>query len=320
MKRREFILALGGAAAAWPLTARAQQPMPVIGFLSGVSPGPFAPFLAAFRQALAETGYVEGRNVQIEYRWAEGQFERLPALAADLMRNPIAVLAASGDAPAVQAAKEATATVPIVFVGGGDPVKLGFVASYNRPGGNITGVNQLTTGLGPKRLGLLREMVPTAATIHVLVNPTYSPTETHLTEVQEAARTIGQRIQLVHASTEQDLDAAFATMAQARASALLVGADPFFNSRRDQIVALAARHAIPAIYEWREFAAAGGLMSYGTSLSDAYRQFGNYVGRILRGERPSDLPVLQLTRFEFVINLKTAKALGVKIPDTLLAR
>ena len=318
MKRREFITGLGGAAAMWPLAARAQQP--AIGFLNGASPVPFTHYVAAFRQGLGEADYVEGRNLAIEFRWAEGQNDRLPALAADLVRRQVAVLVATGGNAAALAAKAATTTTPIVFGAGSDPVQLGIVVSLNRPNGNATGVNFFTIELEPKRLGLLRELVPNAALTAVLLNPTNTFSEQQSKDVREAARALGLELHLVHASNEQQLDAAFATIAQIRAGALLVGSDPFFNSQRDHIVALAARNRIPAIYEWREFAAAGGLMSYGTRLLDTYHQIGTYTGRILKGDKPADLPVMQSTKFEFVINLKTAKALGLKIPETVLAR
>jgi putative ABC transport system substrate-binding protein len=319
VRRRDFISLVGGAAA-WPLAARAQQPaLPVIGFLSSVSPAPWAHLVAAFRQGLAETGYVEGRNVAIEFRWAQGQYDRLPALAADLVHRQVAVLVATGGTMTTLAAKAATTKIPIVFTIGGDPVQLGIVASLARPGGNITGVNIFTSEMGAKRLGLLHQMVPTAALIAVLMNPKNPNAEALSKEIPEAARAVGQQIHTLTASTERDLDAAFKTASQLGAGALLVAADPFFNSRRDYIVALAARHAIPAMYEQREFALAGGLMSYGTNLPHGYRQTGLYTGRVLKGEKPADLPVVQSTEFEFVINLNAAKALGLEVPPGLSA-
>jgi putative ABC transport system substrate-binding protein len=320
LRRREFVTLLGGAAAAWPIAARAQQQtMPVIGFLGTASANPFAHLIAGFRQGLKETGFVEGQNVAIEFRWAEGQYDRVPALAADLVRRQVAVIVAVGGETSAFAAKAATTTIPIVFNVAGDPVKVGLVASLSRPGGNATGVNTFTAELAAKRLGLLHELIPTALLIAVLVNPNFLPAAANAREVEAAALITGQKILLLKADSESGIDAAFATIGQMRSGGLLVAADPFFNSRRDQIVALAARHTIPAVYEWREFAAAGGLMSYGTSLVDAYRQQGIYAGRILKGEKPADLPVMQLTKFELVINLKTAKALGIKVSDNLLS-
>ena len=320
MRRREFITLLGGSAAAWPLAARAQPAMPVIGFLSGTSSAPFAHLVAAYREGLREMGYVEGRNLAIEFRWAEGQYDRLPDMAADLVRRQVAVITTTGGDPAALAAKAATTIIPIVFTAGTDPVKSGLVASLNRPGGNATGVHILTAMMEGKRQGLLRELVPTVTRIAVLLNPTYTAAEVQLKEVEEAARTLGLETQVLHASTELELDTTFATLGQLRVGALQVCADPSFNSRRDHIVALAARHAIPAIYEQREFAVAGGLASYGTSLNDAYYQLGIYTGRVLNGDKPADLPVMQSTKYEFIINLKTAKALGLEISPTLSAR
>jgi putative tryptophan/tyrosine transport system substrate-binding protein len=321
MKRRQFLRLIGGAAVAWPFAARAQQPaMPVVGFLNAGSAGPLRQQIAAFREGLKDSDYVEGQNVAVEYRWAEGQYDRLPALVADLVRQQVSVIVAGGGGPAALAAKAATTTIPIVFSAGEDPVGLGLVASLNRPGGNITGVYQFTTGLEAKRLGLLHEMVPKATSIAVLVNPNFANAENQLRDVQEAAARLGVQLVVVRANAESDFDAAFSTAVSQRAGALLVCGSPFFNGRREQLVVLAARHAVPAIFEWRDFAAAGGLMSYGTSLANAYRQVGVYAGKILRGAKPVDLPVVQSTRFELVINLSTAKALGIEVPPTLLAR
>jgi putative tryptophan/tyrosine transport system substrate-binding protein len=318
MKRREFITVLGGAAA-WPLTARAQQPaMPMIGFMI-TNVQSRSQQIAAFHAGLKESGYVEGQNVTVELRSAEGHFDRYPALAADLLRHGVAVLVAVNNDAAL-AAKRATATTPIIFGMGGDPVALGLVGSLNRPGGNITGIYFFTQGLEGKRLGLLHELVPTATTIAVLINTDYSPAKNQLQDVQEAAARLGVQVLVLRANVEADFDAVFADLVRQRAGALLVCASPFFASRRQQLVVLAARHAVPAIYEWREFAAAGGLMSYGTNLNDAYRQMGVYAGRVLKGEKPADLPILQSTAFEFVINLSTARALGIAVPPTLSAR
>jgi putative tryptophan/tyrosine transport system substrate-binding protein len=314
VNRREFITLVGGAAA-WPLAAHAQQPvMPVLGFLQSGSSGATAHMTAAFHSGLKEAGYVEGQNVAIVYRYADGQYDRLPMLAAELVRSQVAVIAATGGDSAFLAARAATATIPIVFVTGSDPVALGYVASLNRPGGNVTGVNLLTSDLGAKRIGLLRELVPKAGPIGALVNPTFPVAAAQLKEVQAAAASVGVRLIIANASAERDLEPAFALLVQQRSSALMISADPFFNSRRDQIVALAARHAVPAIYEWREFAEAGGLMSYGTSVTDAYHLAGTYTGRVLKGEKPADLPVIQSSKFEFVLNLRTAKALGLDVP------
>jgi putative ABC transport system substrate-binding protein len=318
-KRREFITLLGGAAAGWPLAARAQQPaMPVIGFLQAGSP-PTAPLVAVFRQGLAEAGYVEGHNVTIEYRWAEGQYDRLPALAAELVRRQVAVIIAT-PIPAAVAAKAATATVPIVFNVAGDPVKLGLVAGLARPSGNATGVNSFQAELGAKQMGLLRELLPTAARIGLLVNPTNENVESVTKDVTAAASAIGVEIDIVRASDSREIEVAFATLVRNRADALVVGADSFFYIQRLQLATLATRHAIPAVYFVREFAEAGGLMSYGTSLTEMYRHMGVYVGRILKGAKPEDLPVVQSTKFEFVINVPTARALGLDMPPTLLAR
>jgi putative ABC transport system substrate-binding protein len=319
VKRREFITLLGGAAT-WPLAARAQQPvMPVVGFLSSRSPDESKHLVAAFRTGLQTVGYVEGQNVAIEYRWAEGQYARLPELAADLVRRGVAVLVTTGGEPSALAAKEATSTIPIVFTVGGDPVKVGLVASLNRPGGNATGVSLLTTAPEAKRLGLLNEVVPNAAVFGVLINPNYQEAEAQSREVQDAARAIGRQIQIANAGNDRELETAFAALVRQRASALLVSADPFFDTRRDRIVALAAQFKLPAIYQFRDFAVAGGLMSYGISITDGYRQVGIYAGQVLKGAKPADLPIHQSIKFEFVINLRTAKALGVKISDNLLS-
>jgi putative ABC transport system substrate-binding protein len=320
MRRRDFIRLLGSVAAAWSLAARAQQrATPVIGFLHSASPGPFASAVEAFRRGLSETGYVESQNVAIEYRWAEGQYDRLPALAADLVGRQVSVIVAvAGNAPAL-AAKAATTSIPIVFVSGGDPVSAGLVASLNRPGGNVTGVSWIATALVPKQLELLQRSVGNPAVIGALVNPSYPDHDLQLRELQKGADSIGQRIKIVQAATAHDIEMAFASLVQESAKALIVVNDPFFVNRRDQIVALAAKHRVPTMYFSREFAAAGGLLSYGASLVEATHQGGIYAGKILRGEKAADLPVMQSTKFEFVVNLKTAKILSLEIPPTMLA-
>ena len=320
MNRRKAITLLGGAAAAWPLAARAQQPaMPVIGFLAGQSRQGRTYLTAALKQGLSETGYIEGQNTGIEYRWAENQYNRLPELAVELLARKVAVIVA-GPLPAALAAKAATADIPIVFAIGGDPVKSGLVASLNRPDGNVTGVSFFTTTLEPKRLELLQEVSPNVAVIAMLLNPKSLDYENQVRDVQTAARSIGQQIVVLNASSEHDIENAFATIVQQRVGAILIGSDPFFTDQRNQLVALAALHGVPAIYQWREFTEAGGLMSYGTSLTDAYRSVGNYVGRILKGTKSADLPVQQSTKVELVINLKTARALGLTFPLPLSGR
>jgi ABC-type uncharacterized transport system substrate-binding protein len=319
MRRRDFVMLTAGAIGGWAPTAYGQQAMPAVGFLSTASAGPSALLVAGFRRGLQEAGFVEGHNAGVEYRWAEGRYERLPALAADLVRLQVAVLVTVGGEPSAAAAKAATATIPIVFNTGSDPVKLGLVASLARPGGNATGVNLFTTELVGKRLSLLRDLVPAATSFAVLLNPNFAPAVVNARESEAAAGTIGRTVTIFNASSDAEIEAAFAKIAQARAGALLVSADPFFNSRRGLIVALASRHAIPAIYEWREFAEAGGLISYGTSLLEGYRQQGIYAGRILKGEKPSDLPVQQLSKFELVINLNAARGLGLVIPSGVRA-
>jgi len=320
MRRRAFITLLGGATVAWPLAARAQQAgMPVVGYLDASSPGASAPRVAIFRRGLAEAGYVEGRNVAIEYRWAEGRYDRLPEMAVELVRREVAVIVAS-TIPAAVAAKSATATIPIVFYVAGDPVKLGLVAGLARPGGNATGVNNFAAELGAKHLGLLRELLPTAARIGLMVNPTNPNVEGATKDVTAAALATGVEIDVVRASDSREIEVAFATLVRNRADALVVGPDAFFTSRRLQIATLATRHALPAVSNSREFAEAGGLMDYGTSLTEVYRQLGVYAGRVLKGDKPAELPVVQSTKFELVINLPTARALGLEIPATLLAR
>ena len=319
MRRRDFIKGIAGSTVVWPLAARAQQlAMPVIGFLSGVSPGPFAQRLAAFRQGLNETGTIEGRNVEIEYRWAEDQYDRLPALANDLIGRRVAVIVAYTDAAAL-AAKAATTTIPIVFLVGTDPVKLGLVASLNRPSGSITGVSWFGVDLVPKQLSLLHELVPNAPVVALLVDRNIAYPDSQVSEVQAAARALGLQLVVLNARTASDIDMAFASVVRERAGALVVGAGAFLLSRRNQIIALAARHTIPAIYGFREYSADGGLVSYGNNIPDAFRQAGVITGRILKGDKPADLPIERTTKFELVINLKTAKALGLTVPRSLIA-
>ena len=320
MKRRETLTLLGGAAA-WPFAAGAQQAaMPVIGYLSSRSPDDTTHLLAGFRQGLADGGFIEHQNVTIEYRWALGQYDHLPALATELTRLPLVVVVSTGGEPAALAAKAATSTIPIVFGTGTDPVKAGLVASYNRPGGNATGINFQTADMEAKRLGLLHELMPQAKNIVFLYNPKFAAAEGQLHDVREAARTLGLQINALHASTDDEINAAFRTMVQQQTAALILAADPFFDTRRSQLVVLAAYNNLPAIYQFREYAVAGGLMSYGIDAVDAYRQIGIYAARILKGARPADLPVMQPTKYELVINLKTAKTLGLDVPDKLLAR
>jgi putative tryptophan/tyrosine transport system substrate-binding protein len=320
--RRELLAALGGAAAVWPLSARAQQAaMPVIGVLSAEWPDPFTDRLRVFRDGLRETGYVEGRNLAIEYRWAEGQNDRLPALAAELIRRQVSVIVTAGSTPAALAARNATTTIPIVFYLGADPVEAGLVTSLSRPGGNLTGVVTLNVEVAPKRLELLHELVPTATVIAALVNPT-NPVlaDTLRRDLEAAAHTLGIKLHVLHASSDQDFGTVFASLVQLRAGGLVIGADALFNSRGEQLAALAVRHAVPAIYQFREFVSAGGLMSYGTTVVDTYRPLGVYTGRILKGEKPAELAVQQATKLELIINMKTAKTLGIPVPLPLIGR
>jgi putative tryptophan/tyrosine transport system substrate-binding protein len=320
MRRREFIALVGGLSAGWPLAASAQQPAkPRIGYLSSRSPDSDAPYLEPFREGLKENGYIENQSVQIEYRWAQGQYDKLPALAAEFVRLPVEVLVAVGGEPSAVAAKTATSTIPIVFMIGSDPIKAGLVESDNHPGGNATGINILTDSLGAKRLSLLHEIVASTTTIGFLINPRFESADSQLRMVQETARSLGMSVSVLLAATDSEIDAAFNNAAQQRLPALMIGADPFFDTRVERLVALAAHYAVPTMYQFRDFAEGGGLMSYGIDLSDLYRQAGVYSGRILKGERPADLPVLQPTKFELVINMKTANALGLAIPPSVLA-
>ena len=320
MQRRAFITLLGGATAALPFTARAQQPLlPVIGYLESASQGQFSDLIPAFRKGLSETGYTDGQNVRIEYRWAEGQYDRLPTLTTELIRGNATLIFTTALISA-QAAKAVTTTVPIVFVSGPDPVQLGLVASLNRPGNNLTGVTLFTSTVGAKRLQLLRELLPATNTVAFIVNPSNTRADSDIQEMETAAGALGQHIVVAKAATNRDFETAFETLARSSIQAVVIGGDPFFNSQAQQLVSLASRYAIPTIYPLNEFATAGGLMSYGSSIADAYRQAGIYAGRILKGAKPADLPVMQPTKFELVINLKAAKALGLTVPPTLLAR
>jgi putative tryptophan/tyrosine transport system substrate-binding protein len=319
MRRREFVTLLSGAAVAWPLAARAQQPaLPIVGFLSGSSADTYTRLVSAYKKGLDEIGFADGRDLTIEYRWAEGHYEKLPALAADLVHRQVAVIVSSSSTASV-AAKEATSIIPIVFSSGEDPVKAGLVTSLNRPGGNVTGIYNFLNGLEEKRLGLLRDLVPRANVIGAIVNPSRTDAEIQARDLQDAARALGEQIHILSASTAGDVDAAFAKLSQLQCGALIVGADPAFIVWRKQIVALAERYGVPAIYALREFSMDGGLLSYGTNLADAYVQAGIYTGKILKGEKPADLPVVQSTKFELIINVKTAKALGLAIPSGVLA-
>jgi putative tryptophan/tyrosine transport system substrate-binding protein len=320
MRRREFISLIGGVAATWPLALRAQQSLPVIGFLSSASPDEYAIRLRAFRQGLKEAGFVEGQNVAIEYRWAEDQYNRLPALAAELVHRQVAVIVAGGGLNSAMAAKAATVTIPIVFAVGVDPVKVGLVKSLNRPGGNLTGVSSQSVGVAEKRLELLHEVLPTTTTISVLVNPTSVLSEPSVQALQAAARALGLKLRILNASADRDFETAFATLVQQRANALVISSDTFFTTRAEQLAALSFRHAVPAIYQYRPFVAAGGLMSYGSDETEYYRLAGIYAGRILKGEKPADLPVQQISKVELIINLKTAKALGITVPQSVQNR
>jgi putative ABC transport system substrate-binding protein len=318
MRRRDFVTLFGAAVAVWPLATRAQQRPPVVGFLNSGSPDEFAHLVAAFNQGLSEAGFVDDQNVKIDYRWAEGRYERLRDLAADLVRRRVAVIAATGGTSSVLAAKAATGDIPIVFIGGGDPVYQGLVESLRRPGANVTGMTVFSVDLGAKRLELLRDLVPSARIIAMLLNPTGQTSEQDV--VQAAADKLGQQVHMLKVSTNRDLDAAFVTMVEERVGGLLVSGDPFFNSRREQIVRLTTRHRIPTVFPWREYVIAGGLLSYGTSLGNTYRQAAGYVAQILKGAKPAELPAQRPSTFEFVLNLRAAKALGLAVPESLLAR
>ena len=318
MRRREFLSAVGGAVAAWPLAALAQQQtMPVIGFMSGRSAPDSTHLVAAFREGLGEAGYVEGQNVIIEFRWADGQYDRLPAMAAELVERKVAVLVGVGGDTSALAAKRATSTIPIIFGVGGDPIKGGLVDSFNRPGANVTGYTLLTSQMESKRVGLLRELVPGVSLIGVLLNPKFNPAAAQLQQIEEAAQTVGQKLVVANASNDDELNAAFELLIRQRVNAILAAADPFFDTRRDRIIAFAAQNRLPAIYQFREYAASGGLVSYGPRITDGYRQAGSYAGQILKGAKPGDLPILQPTKFEMVINLKTANALGFTFPNSI---
>jgi len=319
MRRRDFIAFLGSSAVAWPLAARAQQSLPVVGFLSSRSPEESAHLVEAFRGGLKDGGFIEGQSVTFEFRWARGDYDRLPALAAELVNRRVSVIAAVGGDPSNKAAKQATATIPIVFATGSDPVQAGLVESFNRPGGNATGLTTSTNLMEPKRLGLLRELAPGVSLVGALVNPNFPAAVRQAGDIAQAARTVGQRILIANASTDDELEAAFASFVRAGVGALLVTADPYFDVRRDRIVAFAARQRLPAIYQFREFAVAGGILSYGLSFVDVYRQVGVYTAKILNGAKPAELPVQQVTKFELIINMKTAKTLGISISDNLLS-
>jgi putative tryptophan/tyrosine transport system substrate-binding protein len=321
IRRREFITLFGGAAAAWPLAARAQQPtMPVIGFLSSRSPGESASVVAAFRQGLRDTGFIEGQNVSIAFRWAEGRYDRLPTLAAELVDLRVTLMFSAGGAPPALAAKTATSTIPVVFSAVSEPVGVGLVPSLNRPGGNVTGMGIFNAALGPKRMELLKELIPSASVLAYLLNPSNPSQEIETNAVMAVARALGVDLHIFRANSEREIEAAYDEISKLRAAALVVAGEPFFDSQRDRLVALSARHTIAAVYAWREYVLAGGLISYGTDLPDAYRRGGVYAGRILKGEKPADLPVTQPTKFHMAINLKAAKALGLTVPPTLLAR